>query len=1825
MNISELIDRIEIQGVELWTEGEELRFRAPRGVLGQKEKETLRSNRQAVIDYLSGDGQSEPLQPDEENRYKPFPLTDVQTAYFLGRYNEFDYGGLSCRGYLEVEFLASVSVEAINHAWRQLIAHHDMLRAVVEEDGYQRVLEQVADYQIAAVDLRELSDSEAEWGLARLRNELLSEEVDYATWPLFKARVALQPETTLLLIAIELILVDSASLYQLIDELEQLIDDPGRALDPLNITFRDYVLEQRLMRQSRGYRVSRRYWMDRIESMVPAPELPIRGELPLEQEKPLSLPFSRRSFTLNATEKANLNKLAAANGVTETAALLTAYAETLGEWSTTKHFTLNLPIFNRVQCHPQVDSLIGDFTSVTLLDVDLDADDVFAERARRLSKQLFSDLDHRYFSGVEVMAELNRQRGESVLFPYVFTSALGTQSREKTRSKSVIREGLTQTPQVLIDCQVTDFEGGVLVAWDVRDEMFPDGLIDSAFEAFSHLMKQLVWGESAWHAEHPISLPQVQFEVRPKLAVTEAPRMDHFLHTAIVQQAERTPDALAIILPTEDLTYAQLVNRAKHTALALRAMGFTDGQRVGIVLGKGSEQIISVLAILMAGGCYVPIDHDQPQNRRNVIIENAEISYVFAGSDLELPESVTRIEVSQLDQAPDDSLTLVQHKADDPAYVIYTSGSTGEPKGVVISHKAASNTIADINSRFNVSSEDRLLAVANLSFDLSVYDIFGLLRAGGTLVIPSESNKTNPAHWSDMMKAHRVTLWNSVPDQLQMLCDLLNTLDKAERPDSLRLALVSGDWVPLELLEQLQTTCTGAKLISLGGATEASIWSIYHPVTEVKNHWHSIPYGTPLNGQGMYVVDPYLRPRPDWVIGEICISGIGLAQGYLNDPEKTREHFVIRQMDGERLYRTGDLGRFWSDGTIEFLGRIDNQVKILGHRVEAGEIEAAMRVHSLVNDGVVLAVDDGNKRKTLVGFAELAMAAGVHKHHVIEEAKLEAERIEAQLDGETFSALMKAADYVAMLAMAGRLRADGLFFTDAEHHSLQDIYQATGVIAEHQRLLRRWLDGLLSAGALRVDEDGNYLGLTRSDADRVEVAWAEAENLEKRAGYGTQTLHYVRVCSAQLSELLRGEVDVRQILFPQGEMGTARAAYRDNLVSQGMNRIVTTAISSLAKQQSESSGLPLRVLEVGAGVAGTASDLVPALAEYQPEYWFTDLSEFFLSEARKQFAGYPWMKYGIFDMNKDARGQGFVPNAFDVILCANVLHNARNADQVIGQFRQLLAPGGTLVFIEPTRRHNYPLLVSMEFFPELTGFTDLRAETDQTFFTRAQWLEILNRAGATEAECAPRADSALNDSGQGVFVAHFNTDRAPLRIMELVEHLQARLPGYMVPAQLQLVNQLPRLKNGKIDRKTLTHWALQSEQIEASSAGAQPVDDLERRIGAVWAEVLDLSSVARDVDFYSMGGDSLLLSRMVGRLRSSIEEASGLEWETLLRYVLRQPTIAALGQLLREAASNEQSAEQESASIVPLWGDALQCDNLFVLVHAVTGNLLPYQNLIGVLPKQYWSRGVGIELPSDEAFLSLNPTTAINELASRYSSELAGCGQRFTLIGYCLGGLLAAEIAGNLIEQGKEVTELVVISAYQPPAIADELLVDYIFARAMGVDLQQLQLPTESQLGEALQEILSVTPEQIPADAFINLSEAHRSVQAAFESFGKLSADERLSAIYQAAQPKGLYNTGSLQGEEFDRSYALFRQSIQAVGCHQPNAYLGKTVLLRNSNSETLLPGTRNDVADYWRNICLGELIIDDVPGDHFSCLSSQNSVAIAALIQRYLGREEVS
>ncbi|GAX60251.1 nonribosomal polyketide synthase protein [Candidatus Scalindua japonica] len=927
--------------------------------------------------------------PSQDQRYLPFPLTDMQQAYLIGRSGTFGLGKVACHHYVEVE-KEGVDLGRVNHALQKLIERHDMLRAVILADGQQQIIKQLPSYQIDVLDLRGQDSKAIASRLEDIRQNMSHQLLPVNKCPLFEIRASLlNDQRTRFHISYDLMIGDIRSIQILIYEFSLLYNNPEVSLPPLNISFRDYVFAMVAFKDSGLYQQSLDYWRGRLLELPPAPELPLVSN----PDSITSPRFIRRSGGLEQGTWVRLKNKASRAGITPSGILLAAFAEVLTTWSKSSEFSINLTLFNRHPLHSQVNYVVGDFTSTTILAIDNSVKDTFEVRARCHQNQLWKNLDYSYVSGVQVQRELVQASGDASMstIPVVFTSGLGlgVSGQDNFALTGVVDMvyGISQTPQVWFDHLVYEETDALVFNWDVVDDLFPDGLIDDMFSAYCRFLQCLADDEKAWQEVTSELVPPDQLQQRVSVNTTEAPISNELLHTMFEKQVLLRPNQSSVVTSSKTLTYQELHQRSNKIGYKLREMDAKPNTLVAVVMEKGWEQVVAVLGILKSGAAYLPIDPGVPRERLWYLLEIAEIRFVLTHSrldvTLEWPDNVKRFSLDKenIEGFTKGDLEPVQNE-EDLAYVIFTSGSTGQPKGVMIDHRGAVNTIIDINQRFNVGHEDSVFAISELNFDLSVYDIFGLLSVGGTIVMPDASKKLEPSHWLELVTREKVSIWNSVPALMQMFVEHVSGQQSTAGLSSIQLVLMSGDWIPVTLPASIRNLIKGVKLISLGGATEASIWSILFPIEEVAPEWKSIPYGRPMKNQCFHVLSEMLEPCPMWVPGQLYIGGIGLAKGYWRDEEKTDKSFMTHPKTGERLYYTGDLGRYLPDGNIEFLGREDFQVKVQGYRIELEEIEVVLSRHPAVSSVVVTALGELSGNKRLVAYVVLnnGQIPTVNKH-----------------------------------------------------------------------------------------------------------------------------------------------------------------------------------------------------------------------------------------------------------------------------------------------------------------------------------------------------------------------------------------------------------------------------------------------------------------------------------------------------------------------------------------------------------------------------------------------------------------------------------------------------------------------------------------------------------------------------------------------------------------------------------------------------------------------------------------------------------------------------
>lgn len=1357
---------------------------------------------------------------------EPFALSPVQHAYLVGRSPTQTLGGVGCHLYQEFDG-EGLDADALEHAVHALTERHPMLKVAFLEQGLQQYLHRTCWKGLCVHDMRSASPADVEAHLQTMRERNGHRVLAVENGENFDFQLTLLPDGHHRLhVDLDLLTLDAASFSLVFDELAALVR--GEHLQPVNedYDFRSYLAQAQQENETARH-IAKQFWAKRMVSLPEAPRLPMACEpAQIKQVK-----ISRQTVEIPPDDWAIFKIRSADCGVTPTMMLVTCFSAVMARWCSQPHLLLNVTLFDRQPLHPAVENMIGDFTNILLLDIACEGAhlDILAQA----NQQTFAEAyEHRHWSGVEMLREL---RKTTELFPYgapvVFTSNLGRPlfGQTVTQTLGLPGWGISQTPQVWIDHLVYEQGHSAYLQWDSNLALFPPGLIEEMFQAYVGLIELLIKQPQAWHETVPDLMPTEQKTIRERVnRDKENSPKGGLLSEKFWSQAQALPTSVALIHGESRLSYAQLAHWAKCCAKALVVNGVKQGDCVAISMSKGIGQIVAVLGVLYAGAMYVPVSLDQPLERRRAIYASSGSRIVMVcRNDVQPPELHEIVWFAWQDAFTQEPLvTPLQVTSDDPAYLIYTSGSTGMPKGVCISHGAALNTCDEINHRYSVSANDRLLGLSALHFDLSVYDIFGALSVGATLVLVDERQRRDPAAWCDIINQHGVTIWNTVPALFDMLLTYCEGFH-LQAPAKLRVVMLSGDWIDIQLPGRYRNFRADGNFVAMGGATEASIWSNVYDVEEVSPDWRSIPYGYPLAHQKYRVVDIHGRDCPDWVPGELWIGGKGVALGYFNDPIRTEKHFIKEK--GERWYRTGDVGCYWPDGRLEFLGRRDKQVKIGGYRIELGEIEAALLKVNGVRYAVALAV--GEREKKLAAFIVTqgqnlysTLPANPLLQNVHVALILPQERDPNSIDLTNEKEISR---WVAGFLFEHLCRHGVDLTTDSR---TEEILAEYGARPEWARLINKWLTHLCDEGFLDCSSTNSYSSTGRlpsSLKSPVEDQLCDIAN-------------ELSAHDKPLAQILRGQRSAQTLL--------SHPFWSPEQLMLSMPE-TQEALESLAvtlRELANALGRPVRLHEVGARSSVAAACLLQRLDNSVVDYTGWDESQemgLLALSNLQQFANARVQRW------HDDVSPNELHHA-DMVWANNSLH--RLGESGVGAILALSAPSA-LVCVFELRRMTSLALISAELLAN-NDKKELESRLHETLW----WREWFGKHGI-----ACEADGKIGNL-QWLFL------RAPGEVMcpdsaRLATYLHDMLPDYMVPQRLVFIDAMPLTANGKVNHQALLQCLSSDKKITVVEPQS-PLGDAEQFMASLWCELLNIDVTHRDSHFFQLGGDSLLATRLIGEL-----------------------------------------------------------------------------------------------------------------------------------------------------------------------------------------------------------------------------------------------------------------------------------------------------------------------------------------------------------------------
>ncbi len=935
-------------------------------------EDSLKEQHRSVADNMQQSG----CFSETDNKQHVLPLTALQRAYLAGRNEYLPLGGVAMYDFREFRGLADPSV--LSERLTRLVRQYPLLRTYIDEATLTCYVSEQIIVHLEVCDFSHLSHDKA-LAEADLIRQRYRQQIYAFSRSLWGICLVILPDSAaqelsakhLVFSGFDALIADGKTISQILYGL--LADQAGLQASPalkhpdLSASERKESVKQ-LVKPS-----DKAYWQEKLSPVTGIPALPWRQS----PETIHCATYQRQTLTISHTMLKQLTRQAAEARLLQNSLLSAILLEVLSQWCDAPEMCIGVPVMQ-----PGSAETSGNHSSFIAV-IYRHRQGTFPDRVRQLQQDVMSGMAHLTYSGVDLNRYLLSKNGGALALPVVLTNALSWPVLPADNQIQAV-DGQTQTPQVAIDLRLTyDPHKNLLLSVDYATAAIAPGLIRTFLSGVQQAAEAICReGDMAAVRPGMMNLSHDCHDSAEDVFVCS--EFLQKIHDNLYGEQNHTT---ALIYQGESISYHELGKQVAGIRYHLSAAGVTSGGVVAICLPRSPAHIAVSLACALSGIIRVPVDAAAPAQRLSYFLQHCHPDLVIYQDKPEVDESVPVLCVDELMQSPayteensdDGALPDVDlcalSQSESPAYYLYTSGSTGKPKCVVLNNKATSNVIGQTLKRWHVTRDDVNMSVTPLHHDMSVFDVFGTLTAGATLVVPAQAEDKDAIRWNQLVQQHQVTLWCSVPAILEMLlsCGMTDALQ------SLRLVAQGGDYIKPDTIALLRRHYPAVRLFSLGGPTETTIWSIWHPLSAEDTT--VIPYGQPLPATRYYVLhespeDDNPHPKGQtchclpYQTGRIYTSGVCLALGYLQDGQLNQNDFVtITDPEGHsrRAYRTGDLGYYREDGTIIFAGRVNGYVKVRGIRVSLPDIEAELRKHPLVQDVVIADYTEAGNGDVVLG------------------------------------------------------------------------------------------------------------------------------------------------------------------------------------------------------------------------------------------------------------------------------------------------------------------------------------------------------------------------------------------------------------------------------------------------------------------------------------------------------------------------------------------------------------------------------------------------------------------------------------------------------------------------------------------------------------------------------------------------------------------------------------------------------------------------------------------------------------------------------------------
>ncbi len=1485
-----------------------------------------------------------------------------QRLWFL---NQMQPGSPFYNTPVAIRLAGRLDVGAFEQSLNEITKRHATLRTTFQlSEG--RPVQVVAPALTLALPSVDLSSVPAETRLDEAQRVILEEArqpFDLSTGPLIRAvLLRLDEHEHIVLLILHHIISDGWSLGVLVQEVasfyEELLQGRSSQLPELPIQYTDFAVWQRQRLSGEELEKQFAYWRHRLGG----DHLPVLS-LPTDYPRPKVLTYrgARHTFALPESLLDALADLSQQEDATLFMTLLSAFNLLLYRYTGQTDILVGTPIANRNRA--EIEGLIGFFVNMLVMRTRIAGDLSFRELLRCVRHEALGAYAHQDLPFEKLVEELQPERDMS--HNPLFQISLAVQNTplprvelsELTLSVMDVDWGITQFDLTL---HLWSLPGEGLIGRAVYSkDLFAPATIERMMGHFRNLLEQISSNPEERLSNLSILAPDEHRQLLVELNRTQANyHSPVLLHEMFEQQVERTPEQVAVIFEHEQLTYRELNNRANQLARYLREIGVGPEVRVGILLERSLEMVIGLLGVLKAGGAYVPIDPSYPKERVTFMLENAQMEAVLTHERcIELvPEGSPRVLRLDTDwplfaRAQTENLRT-PIEGENASYVIYTSGSTGRPKGIVVTHRAICNHMHWMRDAFPLTPSDSVLQKTPVSFDASVWEFYAPLISGARLVMARPGGHIDTAYLRRAINEHQITTLQLVPSILQVLLQPPGL----QSCTSLRRVFCGGEVLTHKLRESFQASMR-AQLSNLYGPSETTVQVAFHTCTD-ESTGSSVPIGRPISNTQIYLLDQDFHPVPVGVAGELLIGGINLARGYLHRPALTAEKFIpdpFSHQPGARLYRTGDLARYLEDGNIEFLGRIDQQVKLRGNRVELGEVEAALRQHPTVHETVVLVREDEPGDQRMVAYVLVSAVATEVLDSSAKETLL-AEQVQEweQVFDQTYSA--STPDLHAVASSPAAHPPDFVGWNSSytsEPLPLPDMQQWLAATVARIRALhpRRLLEigcgtGLLlfqllehcqlycatdfSERALSaVNQQLQLLDAPRRE--RVSLWHRRAEQLAEFAAgsFDTVVLNSVVQYFPSAEYLLEVIEAAARVVGDGGHIfigdvrhgGLLEAFAASVVVSRATGEELVEEVAQRVQQEvAQEQELVVwpeffrRIGERVSGVSGVEVKVKRGAAENELTKYRYDVV-LHIRSGKQEAAPIHWLDWQEQTLSLEAIRKLLTENSTPSVGIAHIPNQHITADlkrlelltgeerpRTVSELRELLQKADVLAAMHPEAL--WALGEELEYDVDITcseygwdGYIDavFRRRAGSADGAQARPLAVFKEAVDNSRPLASYANNPLQA-------------KLANRLVPQWEHyLSSKLPAYMVPTSFVVLDAFPLTPNGKVDRRALP--APDVLRSELKSTYVAPRNEIERTIAAIWQEVLQVRKVGTRDNFFDLGGHSLLMVQVHSKLRQIFhKEISMIE-------MFKYPTVGMLARYLREELPDKSTVKEKSERI----------------------------------------------------------------------------------------------------------------------------------------------------------------------------------------------------------------------------------------------------------------------------------------------------------------------